>query len=170
MVKFIYNHFYGMSLHHVVWIMGVMIIVWLGGAWIFQEKLQRHFWWKLINGFIVFGILGVIIAVTLSARNNTREVCLIPFYSLKAAQEQPELYRSMLMNVFLFFPLGLVLPYTLSDKWKHQVLVTILFALGLSVMIEFQQYYFCLGRAETDDVICNTVGALVGAIAFGRKK
>ena len=36
----------------------------------------------------------------------------------------------------------------------------------LSAVIEAAQYAFGLGRAETDDVLCNTLGALLGALAL----
>ena len=71
-----------------------------------------------------------------------------------------------LMNVFLFFPLGLTFPHVLPEKWKHQVGASILFALLLSVVIEYCQYYFSLGRVETDDVICNTLGAAIGTLSY----
>ncbi|WP_442973818.1 VanZ family protein [Ruminococcus sp. 1001136sp1] len=35
----------------------------------------------------------------------------------------------------------------------------------LSVVIESFQYCLCLGRAETDDVICNTLGCMLGVMA-----
>ena len=38
------------------------------------------------------------------------------FAALTAARVQPELYREMLMNVFLFFPLGLTLSNALPRK------------------------------------------------------
>lgn len=166
MVKFIYGRFYGMPLHRVVQTMIILVIVWMALGWLFQEKLQKRFLWKLCNGLIAVGMFVAILGVTLSSRSNTAEVCWIPFYSFKAAQIQPEIYRSMLMNVFLFFPLGLTIPYALPKKWKHNVLIAILFGLILSIAIEFLQYYFCLGRAETDDVICNTLGCAIGTIAF----
>ena len=35
---------------------------------------------------------------------------------------------------------------------------------GLSVAIEVAQYVFSLGRTDVTDLICNTVGALAGAL------
>ena len=35
----------------------------------------------------------------------------------------------------------------------------------LSVVIESFQYCLCLERAETDDVICNTLGCMLGVMA-----
>ena len=110
---------------------------------------------------------------TLYARAGSgTELILTPFQSFQEAKIQPERYRSMLMNVFLFFPLGLSLPFSLPEKWKLKSLSTILFAMALSICIELAQYHYQLGRAEMDDVICNTVGSVIGSMAylFTRKK
>ena len=44
--------------------------------------------------------------------------------------------------------------------------ITIVFAFLLSFTVEFLQYYYHLGRAETDDVICNTLGAAIGTLSY----
>jgi glycopeptide antibiotics resistance protein len=72
----------------------------------------------------------------------------------------------MLMNVFLFFPLGLTLPYALPEKWNRKGLLTIFLAQVFSIGIELAQYHFHLGRAETDDVICNTLGCVIGTLSY----
>lgn len=69
------------------------------------------------------------------------------------------------MNVFLFFPLGLTMSNALPRKWHRwlRIALTALTSCVLSAGIEYAQYRFALGMAETDDVICNTLGAFVGA-------
>lgn len=89
-----------------------------------------------------------------------------PFSSFQRAVEQPEMYRSMLMNVFLFEPLGLMLPFVIKGSTVKRILLTIVIGFALSVAIEASQYFFALGMAEADDVICNTVGAALGACAY----
>lgn len=93
---------------------------------------------------------------------------MTPFQSFMEAKKQPEIYRSMLMNVFLFVPLGLSFPYALPVQWNADVHIvfTILLGCCLSVAVEVIQYRYGLGRCEVDDVIMNTVGALIGALAF----
>ena len=61
-----------------------------------------------------------------------------------------------LMNILFFIPYGLLFPW--KDNWKR-VFVT---ALVLSVLIEFSQFIFNLGWCEVDDVISNTLGAMIG--------
>ena len=87
---------------------------------------------------------------------------------LTAARQQPEIYREMLMNVFLFFPLGLTLSNALPRKWHRwlRIILTTLIGCALSAGIEYAQYRYALGLAETDDVICNTLGAFLGAASL----
>ena len=61
-----------------------------------------------------------------------------------------------LLNILFFIPYGFLFPR--KDNWKR-VFVT---ALVLSVFIEFSQFIFNLGWCEVDDVISNTLGAMIG--------
>ena len=167
MVEFIYNQFYGISLHKIIGYMLFFVWFWKLVGQYLEGKINKRKFWKMLNVLIAVNMMGIIILVTLVSRNGgNNELILIPFHSFKEAKLQPEMYRSMLMNVFLFFPLGLSLPFSLSEKWKLKVVFTILVAFMLSVAIEYIQYRYCLGRAETDDVICNTLGCAIGTLSY----
>lgn len=45
------------------------------------------------------------------------------------------------------------------------ILISTLIGLAASLAIEYCQFRFSLGNAEADDVICNTLGALIGALS-----
>ena len=114
-------------------------------------------------------IMIVILYVTIFTRTpGVYQVNLRPLSTLAAAQEQPELYREMLMNIFLFFPLGLTLSNALPRKLRLGMRIGITTFTGflLSVGVELTQYVCSIGMAETDDVICNTMGAFLGAASL----
>ena len=71
--------------------------------------------------------------------------------------------------MILFLPFGLTIPYVAEvikiRKNKFRWILCMVSGFLLSVAIESFQYYFCLGRAETDDVICNTLGCVLGVMA-----
>lgn len=125
---------------------------------------------RIAVNVILFCVSAAIIlhATLLSRTPGTYAVILTPFASLTAARQQPELYREMLMNVFLFFPLGLTLSNALPRRWNRwlRIALTTLTGCVLSAGIEYAQYRFALGMAETDDVICNTLGAFVGSTSL----
>ena len=113
--------------------------------------------------------LVVIAYITLFCRTEgNSDIVLTPFQFIHTAKEQPEAYRSALMNVFLFFPLGLTLSNALPQKWNRWVRITLTTLVGciLSAGIEYAQYRYTLGMAEVDDVICNTLGGFVGSTSL----
>ena len=117
--------------------------------------------------FVLFcaAVIAILYATILNRTPGNYELILTPFATFTAAQQQPELYREMLMNVFLFFPLGLTLSNALPQKWHRwgRIILTTLIGCILSAGIEYAQYRCALGLAETDDVICNTLGAFIGS-------
>ncbi len=113
--------------------------------------------------------LVAVLWITLGGRGEGgwQEPVLIPFrsYYTVFAGGQRELLRSNFMNMLLFYPAGLLSGAVLPKHWKrwHKVLLTASVCCALSVSIEFTQYSARLGLGETDDVIHNTLGALIGA-------
>ncbi|MBK6087589.1 VanZ family protein [Ruminococcus difficilis] len=139
----------------------VLILVWsvIGAAF--------YKYMRIIGAILAVIALGAILyATVLSRGGSSKDVYLIPFSTFERAKIQPEFYRSMLMNVFLFVPLGLSLPFVYSGTTGKRILFTVLTGLLLSVTIEAIQYFVHLGMTETDDVICNTLGTAIGSCAY----
>ena len=120
--------------------------------------------------FVLFcaAVIAILYATILTRTPGSYELILTPFATFTAALQQPELYREMLMNVFLFFPLGLTLSNALPRRWHRWGRIALATLVGciLSAGIEYTQYRCALGLAETDDVICNTLGAFLGAASL----
>ena len=158
------RHIYALPLHMVIFLMLVLLIVW---AMLSQHKNQKKR--TIINAALCFIAAFIILCATILNRTpGDYELILTPFATFTAALQQPELYREMLMNVFLFFPLGLTLSNALPRKWHRwgRIILTTLVGCALSAGIEYAQYRYALGLAETDDVICNTLGAFLGAASL----
>ena len=158
------RHIYALPLHMVIFLMLVLLIVW---AMLSQHKNQKKR--TIINAALCFIAAFIILYATILNRTpGNYELILTPFAALSAARQQPELYREMLMNVFLFFPLGLTLSNALPRKWHRwlRIILTTLVGCALSAGIEYAQYRCALGLAETDDVICNTLGAFIGSTSL----
>lgn len=154
-------------LSRVWWYMAAGLIVWtilaLAVRHTGHEKL-----WRRCCGWIAAAYMLLLLYMTVASRSETAYggVNLRPLYSFYLARtENREYYRSMLMNVFLFFPLGLTLPFGLSGG-KRPILRALGIGTLLSVCIEILQYVFSLGWTETDDVIMNALGVLIGSVSF----
>lgn len=160
----VFSCVYGMRLQMVVIWMLLLLLLW---ANLCQHINKKR--WAAINS-VIFGLSAatILYATILTRTPGVPEAVLAPFASLTAARQQPELYRAMLMNVFLFFPLGLTLSNALPQKWHRwgRIILTTFVGCALSAGIEYAQYRCALGLAETDDVICNTLGAFLGAASL----
>ena len=158
------RHIYALPLHMVIFLMLALLIIW---ATLSLHKNQKK---QIIINVVLCSITALIILYTtiLNRTPGDYEVILTPFAAFIVARQQPELYREMLMNVFLFFPLGLTLSNALPRKWHRRVRITLTTLIGciLSAGIEYVQYRYALGMAEVDDVICNTLGAFVGSTSL----
>lgn len=85
----------------------------------------------------------------------------VPFWSYMAydRNERPDLLPENIMNVVVFIPLGILLACSFrSMKWW----VALLIGMGISLSIEMAQYVLKLGFSETDDVIHNATGCMIG--------
>lgn len=146
-----------------------LILLCMAVLWPFFSVRTKSYGWSIINFSLFVGSLTFILFATILTRTpGDYEVILTPFATFTAARQQPELYREMLMNVFLFFPLGLTLSNALPRKWHRwlRIILTTLIGCVLSAGIEYAQYRYALGMAEVDDVICNTLGAFIGSTSL----
>lgn len=158
------RHIYALPLHMVIILMLELLIVW---AMLSLHQNQRKR--SIINAVLCSITASTILYATILTRTpGDYKPILTPFATFTAALQQPELYREMLMNVFLFFPLGLTLSNALPRKWHRwlRIILTTLVGCALSAGIEYAQYRYVLGMAEVDDVICNTLGAFIGSTSL----
>ena len=160
MLHFIYTR----PLIVIILFMVLVLIVWGRSS---AHMNARH--WRRGNLILAILMAGAILYATILTRSEgCTGLLLMPFATFTAARQQPELYREMLMNVFLFFPLGLTLSNALPRKWHRwgKIILTTLVGCILSAGIEYAQYRYALGMAEVDDVICNTLGAFIGSASL----
>lgn len=155
------HYIYTRSFISIITFMALALAAW--GALPARVGARRWRWGNLV--LVLLTTAAILYATLFSRSEGNTGLVLTPFAALAAARQQPELYREMLMNVFLFFPLGLTLSNALPRTWHRwrRLALTTLTGCILSAGIEYAQYRFALGMAETDDVICNTLGAFVGA-------
>ena len=158
------RHIYALPLWMVIFLMLALLIVW---AMLSLHQNQRKR--SIINAVLCsITALTILYATILTRTPGDYKPILTPFATFTAALQQPELYREMLMNIFLFFPLGLTLSNALPQKWHRwgRIILTTLIGCILSAGIEYAQYCCALGMAEVDDVICNTLGAFIGTTSL----
>ena len=158
------HYIYSRPLIVIILFIMLVLVIWGGSSAHIASKRWRR-------GNLILAVLmaaAILYATILTRSEGSTGLILTPFATFIAARQQPELYREMVMNVFLFFPLGLTLSNMLSQKWHRwgRIILTTLVGCILSAGIEYAQYRYALGMAEVDDVICNTLGAFVGSTSL----
>ena len=158
------HYIYIRSFIGIITFMALALAAW--GALPARVGARRWRWGNLV--LMLLMTAAILYATLFSRAEGSTGLILTPFATFTAARVQPELYREMLMNVFLFFPMGLTLSNALPRKWHRwgKIILTTLVGCALSAGIEYAQYRCALGLAETDDVICNTLGAFLGAASL----
>lgn len=110
--------------------------------------------WKIFNMAVIPAALYVIYRMTVAGRQPSDSHVFV-----WASGYSNEFWREMIMNAFLYVPLGLSLT-AMIGPWS------ILAALLCSASIETWQYFAGTGLAQGTDVIMNTLGCAIGAIPW----
>lgn len=169
MLKAIFMWIYCMDFHETL----ILLTAFTGLFYATREKVGQQRIWKLAMILVLFIWATAVIIQTIFQR--TPDVSLQPIWQpfqsyVDALKEegQRELLRSNFMNAVLFYPAGLLLVSLLPEKWHSwlRLLIVLLLFTDFSLAIEFAQYRYHLGLAQTDDVIHNALGACLGATVF----
>ena len=160
----LYVWFYALEIPRVLGISVCACLLWA----LFQNDLKsrKETLGRRLSGGLLIAALTVTVWAVLCRSTTVRTLYLQPFHTFEMAQRNPEAYRSALMNAILFAPIGLTLPQVLPRRWSFGKRLgwTVLFGLAFSILLESLQFILKCGTTETDDVICNTLGALIGAL------
>ena len=102
--------------------------------------------------------------VIFRATGTTRQYDFLPFWSY----DRSDLLIENIMNVIVFIPVGMILgSWPRNGSWlrvKGSWLMVTVIGCSISISIEAMQFFFHRGFAETDDVMHNTIGCIVGYI------
>ena len=115
---------------------------------------------------IIFGVYFCVVAyATIFMRIGSVDTSILttPFDDIQRAfiQGDPELVKHFLLNVAMFVPFGYLIPAT-NPKYLRKWSFAMMGGLIVSTVIESCQMLFQLGQSDVDDIIANTLGAVIG--------
>lgn len=115
------------------------------------------------NGILLVLYIAVILYMTLMYRTEVPSGShLLP---VSSGRQGFSVNEGMINNILLFVPLGAI-PFQLYRR-KPVILIPVFLSIG----IELIQYFFRIGFCEWMDVLCNSIGGLLGYIAgYGIEK
>ncbi len=129
--------------------------------------LHKYSWWRYILIAIGIAYTILLLYITLLGRTEpaVNNISLVPFEAyISYINGAQEMLRTCIMNIVLFYQLGLILGALLVKQELWKLLLAWAICCGLSIIIELSQYIFSIGYAEVDDVINNTIGAALGIL------
>ena len=149
----------------------VPIEIYWGLLGLFVVGLLVLIWWKGLRRGLRYGsvlllaewVFLVLCAIVLFRETGAeRGYNLMPFWSYWDYGENSyfmEMFGENILNVLLFVPIGFLVGCGLRGMTFKRALFL---GGGLSVFIELLQLIFKKGFCETDDVIHNVLGCLIG--------
>lgn len=132
-----------------------------------MKKLLYRYYPAFINVYTVW-LLYILYFAALRNLDSNRlfEFKTVPFDTMKyyyfhltVFHNKIEFIKNIVGNIVLFIPygfLGILYPRLRNGFW---LMLTFFVMINL---VEFSQYYFHRGTADIDDIILNSVGALIG--------
>ena len=120
---------------------------------------------QIIIGELLLLFIFVVLSSTVLTRlpGKERLYKLVPFWSWQEViRGNIELLEENLLNIILLFPFGFLLPFVFYRKisWYKALFAGVIF----SFFIEISQLMLCRGFFEWDDMIHNSLGAMIGCI------
>lgn len=167
---FIRNFPYFMETYfNVSWVEAIICWIIIFGICIhFTSKLydRKNILWNTLLAAILTGI--IIVSLLNQSRSRVRMVILNPYEAVNAVRNgNIHMFRQMISNIILYIPFGIILTIILGRSKKVVVYMGVL----LSVCVEVLQYVLARGYSESMDIICNTLGDLLGiGIVYGCRK
>ena len=125
---------------------------------------RRLDWVRRIALSLLIPYLFLTLVATVITRSPTVEarIMLEPFRTYRQYYTDDFTWFEIRANILLFIPIGFLLPMII----KKQIWLPPIIGIGISVIIELIQLITHRGLCETDDVISNSIGFLIGFAFF----
>ena len=156
------------------WDLGILVLVFglvMAAEALALRRGRRSRSMQVLLGLALAGYLCVYAWLAFFYRTpfDTPQLLLTPFRSDAEAFSTDGglhivrlgLARQILLNILVYMPLGILLPGILY-RHRRRGTTALLCGFGLSLLTEVLQYVTRRGYCETDDLIHNTLGTLLG--------
>lgn len=131
------------------------------GILIFAKRLD---WMRRIGLSILVPNVFLLLTVTIFLRSpsDVPQIELVPFRDFEFINTNDFSWFQFRANILLFIPMGLLLPMIK----RKPLWLPLVIGIGFSFLIELTQLVTHRGTCETDDVISNSFGLLIGFSIF----
>lgn len=143
---------------------GAAILVMLN--WKYNQEGGRFSKRQVVAVLLLTCYLGGLTAITFMNRmwngGTQMSIQLRPLLAFWEAWNKftLQVWLNPLLNIAMFLPLGVLLPLVAKPFRRWYWMLTA--GAGVSLVIEVLQYILNRGQADVDDLLCNTLGAVLG--------
>lgn len=141
----------------------LVVIIACRVAYLSQHRERIHYYKEFMNLFFIIYILILYGLLTNTEINNNGGMNIMPFTEIFRYEVGSELFIfNVLGNILIFVPFGFFIShYTNAKKVWPILFVSII----TSITVEFVQLQ--IGRSfDIDDIILNTIGAVIGYLLY----
>ena len=129
----------------------------------FQKRNQVFPWGKTVSWLLLFGwAAAYLFATVFQGGYGCRNWNLQPFLMLREALNRftPQLILNLFLNIGVFMPFGILMPilFRRQRKWRWALLTAVLTGMGFELL----QLITAQGICDVDDVLMDTLGAMLG--------
>lgn len=121
------------------------------------QKMYRRF---MEISLVIYMLVLFYVTVWCREPFSERHMMLVPLWEYRLALAGSWFWVSQIVdNIILFIPMGVLYGhFDAKRKWMKALFL----GMGLSAFVECMQYLFKAGLCETDDVLNNTIGMMLG--------
>ncbi|MCD8095953.1 MAG: VanZ family protein [Ruminococcus sp.] len=139
-----------------------------GVTFLLAYLMQRKHCSKLrtaVAALLYFYIFNVLVTTLLMRTPYSYYRCTLEIQFVNQIFVQKDLYAlsEALLNIMMFLIPSIFLPFFFKE---HEALKTLCCGLGFTLFIEITQYFTRLGELQTDDLIMNFSGCLLGVLIY----
>ena len=148
------------------WLYDILLtVLCIMAVWTFSRRKQIHTKLRKLLGVVYVEYLILLICATVIFRDSTCAlgVEFVPFWNYTNSYFTEDVLLETLLNIVMFIPVG----FCTSVFLKRHLLVKIFFlSMALSCSIEVTQYLLKCGFCETNDIMNNSVGGVLGYLLY----
>ena len=131
-----------------------------------ERKRKLSFTLNMI--LMLAGLLLILLVTFVRRESSVHQVILFPLRVLFGKKAPGDYWQVSIMNIVLYVPFACGLAFCLKSGRgrlrRHPALASVLICLLLSLAAETGQFLLGAGTAEVDDVLMNTLGAVLGCL------
>lgn len=137
----------------------IVLVLFLRYCWKNRWEMQR----RQVVLFTVYFAFVLYLTVFMRIGSVNSSIVTTPFddFAIAFKTGDTKMLEHMAWNVVLFIPFGYLIP-AMNPQMLRKSSISFIGGLMCSTVIEGVQMVFSLGMCDIDDIIANTVGAMIG--------